>query len=193
MATRKKPDATTSAEKGPPGGNRFGAAYSGMTEAQAQMKMLEQGLLLFREQRLAEAKGWFEKAVQGPELNVRLTAKTHLSVCERRLRKPVLELATADDHYNYGVERLNARDLDTARKHLEISLALRPNCEHVLYAFAGALALSGDLPGSYENLRRAIELNPANRNSARQDPDFHAIAHHSLFSQLLHPERHQPF
>jgi tetratricopeptide (TPR) repeat protein len=157
------------------------------------MRALEQGLALFREQRLAEARSWFDKAAQGPQANVRLTAKTHLSVCERRLKKPVLELATADDHYNYGVERLNARDLEASRRHLEISLALRPNTDYVYYAFAGALALSGDIAGSYENLKRAIELNPSNRNSARQDPDFLAVIHNPLFSQLLHPERHQPF
>jgi tetratricopeptide (TPR) repeat protein len=188
MATRKKSDALPAADKSrtlsPPGGK---------TETQSQMQMLEQGLRLFREERFAEAKSWFDKAAQGPQANVRLTAKTHLSVCERRLKRPVLELSSADDHYNYGVERLNARDLEAARRHLEISLALRPNTDYVLYAFAGALALSGDISASYENLRRAIELNPANRNAARQDPDFQPVSHNPLFSQLLHPERHPPY
>ncbi len=187
MATRKKPDATVTSEK------PRGFGMPGQSESQTQMKTLEQGLRLFREQRLAEAKGLFEKAAQGPEANVRLTAKTHLSVCERRLRKPLLELASADDHYNYGVERLNARDLEASRRHLEISLALRPDTDYVLYAFAGALALSGDIAGSYENLKRAIEINPANRNSARQDPDFLPVSHNPLFMQLLHPERRQGF
>ena len=188
MATRKKAETPVTAESANPV-----PASGGPTEKEAQMIALEQGLALFRELRFAEAKGSFEKAARGSQANVRLTAKTHLSVCERRLKKPVLELTTADDHYNYGVERLNARDLEAARRHLEISLALRPNTDYVLYAFAGALALSGDISASYENLRRAIDLNPANRNSARQDPDFQSVTHNPLFSQLLHPERHQPF
>lgn len=194
MATKKKPESPNPADRARAGGIRLadGSANSGPSESQAQMKALEQGLRLFREQRLAEAKNWFDKAALGPEANVRLAAKTHLSVCERRLRKPVLELVTADDHYNYGVERLNARDLESSRRHLEISLALRPDTDYVLYAFAGALALGGDISASYENLRRAIEINPTNRNAARQDPDFSSVSHNPLFSQLLHPERRKP-
>jgi tetratricopeptide (TPR) repeat protein len=165
------------------------AVDHGPTESEIQIQALEQGLRLFREQRFAEAKGHFEQAAQGPQAPVRLTAKTHLSVCERRIQKPSLSLETADDHYHYGVERLNARDLPTARKHLEIALALRPNSEYILYAFAAALTLSGDVPGAYENLRRAIEIHPRNRLTARQDPDFAAVVHSPLFAHLFHPER----
>ncbi len=161
----------------------------GQGERDKQLQSLEQGLRLFREQRLAEARVFFEQAALGPQLAVRHTAKSHISVCDRRLQKATLELQTAEDHYNYGVERLNARDLEIARKHLEVALALKPECEYMLYGFAAALALSGDAPGAYENLRRAIEADPRNRNTARQDPDFASVAHNPLFVHLLHPER----
>jgi len=196
MPTRKKTEVTATAEKNRPRGPRVveadGASpglVSGPSEAEIQIQALEQGLRLFRDQRFAEARPHFESAAAGPQAPVRLTAKTHLSVCERRTQRPALALETADDHYNYGVERLNARDLPAARKHLEIALALRPGSEYILYAFAGALALSGDVAGAYENLKRAIEIQPRNRNAARQDPDFASIVHSPLFVQLFHPER----
>jgi tetratricopeptide (TPR) repeat protein len=164
------------------------------TENESQMRSLEEGLRLFRAARFAEAREWFIHAARGPQRAVGHTARSHISVCDRRLQKPVLDLKTAQDHYNYGVERLNARDLDTARKHLEIALALDPRCDYMLYAFAAALALSGDAINAYENLRRAIELEPRNRNTARQDPDFAGVAHNPLFAQLLQqPQKSQPF
>jgi tetratricopeptide (TPR) repeat protein len=196
MPNRKKPELTAAIEKNRPRSPRVAEVDAeapplviGPTDLEVQIQSLEQGLRLFREQRFAEARQHFEAAARGPQAPVRLTAKTHLSVCERRLQRPALALESADDHYNYGVERLNARDLPAARKHLEIALALRPGSEYILYAFAATLALSGDIPGAYENLKRAIEIHPRNRNAARQDPDFAGIVHSPIFAQLFHPER----
>ncbi len=195
MATRKKVEGTPAAEKAGavPGAAVDGAAAVVQTQADAQMKALEQGLRLFRAQQFAEARVFFEHAAKGPQLPVTLTAKNHVVVCDRRMQKPLLALKTASDHYHYGVERLNARDLETARKHLEVALALDPKCDYMLYGYAAALALSGDISGAYENLRRAVDADPRNRNAARQDPDFASVAHTPLFAQLLHPERSQPF
>ncbi len=158
-----------------------------------QMKALEQGLRLFREHRFDEARAVFEHAAKGPQLSVTHVAKSHMAVCDRRSQKPGTELQTAEDHYNHGIERLNARDFGPARRHLAAAVALKPDADHMLYALAAVLALCGDPAGSYENLRRAIESDPRNRNAARHDPDFSAVANSPLFAQLLHPEKQQPF
>jgi hypothetical protein len=57
--------------------------------------------------------------------------------------------------------------------------------DHVLYALAACQSLGGDLQPAYENLKRAIELQPRNRLAARRDPDFAAIAGHPAFARLL--------
>ncbi len=158
-------------------------------ESSAQLESLEQGIRLFREQRFSEARDFFERSTRGPQLDVARTAKNHITVCDRRIQKPALDLKTGDDHYNYAVERLNARDLENARKHFEVALALSPEVDYILYGFAATLALSGDTAAAYENLRRAIEIDPRNRNTARQDPDFATVSHHPLFVQLWHPEK----
>jgi hypothetical protein len=45
------------------------------------------------------------------------------------------------------------------------------------------------LQAGYENLKRAIDLQPRNRLAARQDPDFAAMSEHPAFIRLLYPDR----
>ena len=87
-----------------------------------------------------------------------------------------VKLSTAEDHFNYGVERLNARDVDLALHHLGRALAMQPDADHVLYTMALCCGFAGDGNGACENLKRAIDLEPRNRILARQDPEFTALA-----------------
>jgi tetratricopeptide (TPR) repeat protein len=199
MAARKKTELASPIDTSRP---RSGASEDGNAPAPPvpvdlprdnQIRALEQALRLFREHRFSEAREIFETAAKGPQLSVTHVAKSHIAVCDRRIQKPGMELQTADDHYNYGVERLNARDFGLARKHLAAAVSLRPNADHMLYGLAAVLALTGDPSGSYENLKRAIEIDPRNRNAARHDADFAGVANTPLFAQVLHPERTPPF
>jgi hypothetical protein len=52
-----------------------------------------------------------------------------------------------------------------------------------------AHALSGDLDAAYENLRRAIDLDPRNRIIARRDADLAHLADRPPLVALLYPER----
>ena len=195
MATRKREGASPAVSKfqaPTPGAGHIGDSPSFLlahTETDAQMKFLEQGLRLFQEHRFGEAKESFERAATGPQQSVARTAKNHIVVCDRRTQAPEIALQTGDDHYNYGVERLNARDLEMACRHLEIAVSLSPNCEYMLYALAAALALRGDSARSCENLRRAIQGDPRNRNTARLDPDFSSVSHDPQFIALFYPDR----
>ena len=62
-------------------------------------------------------------------------------------------------------------------------------CDHIHYALALAQALSGDIAGAHENLKRAIELEPRNRLIARQDADFAPLANQPPFDALVYPEK----
>ena len=162
--------------------------------SEEQLKAFDQAVKLFRAQNYREARELFEEAVPGPQKEVSHNARLHIAMCDRRLAKPALELRTLDDHYNYAIERLNARDIDSARKHLEEALNLhnhdgaRP-ADHVYYALAACAGLSGDARAAYENLKRAIEIDPRNRVAARQDHDFSAILQQPFIQQLLFPDK----
>jgi Flp pilus assembly protein TadD len=98
-------------------------------------------------------------------------------------------LRSADDFYNYGVALMNARNVAAAREHLETAARLAPGCDYIHYALGLAQALTGDLAAAYENLKRAIELEPRNRIIARQDADLAPLANHPPLDSLLYPER----
>jgi tetratricopeptide (TPR) repeat protein len=173
---RRRPDAT-------------GAAMESRNLAQAQLKSFEAAVRLFHSAKFGEAREMFEKAVHGPNREMAHNAELHVRMCDRRLQKPVVDLKTAEDHYNYGVAMVNARNLTAAQHHLESALRLEPDADHVFYALALCKGLSGDIAGAYESLKRAIELEPRNRITARQDADFVGFSSHPEIQQLLFPDK----
>ena len=143
--------------------------------AKVQLKIYEEAVGLFSQRKMREAHARFAEASKGPDAHVADKARSYAQVCERRMASSAPVLKTAEDHFNYGVERLNSREFEQAQNHFERALAMQPNAEHVYYTMALCCGLSGDGVGACENLKRAIDLEPKNRILARQDPEFAGI------------------
>ncbi len=144
--------------------------------SEVQLKTYEHAVQLFAQRKLAEAMERFLEVAKGPAPHISDKARSYAQVCERRTNGIQVKLSTAEDHFNYGVERLNARDVELAKHHLGRALALQPEADHVLYTLALCCGFAGDGNGACENLKRAIDLDPRNRILARQDPEFSALA-----------------
>jgi tetratricopeptide (TPR) repeat protein len=157
--------------------------------AARQLSSFEAAMKLFHARKLQEARDLFVAAAAGPERDVAQRAQLHIAMCDRRLQQTTVNLGSAEDHYNYGVALINSRNIGEARIHLERALQMAPGSDHIHYALALAQALSGDVVNAYENLRRAIELEPRNRIMARQDADFAPLANQPPFDTLLYPEK----
>jgi tetratricopeptide (TPR) repeat protein len=168
---------------------KAGPASSAPPPGPKQLASFEAAMKRFHARQFKEAKEFFALAATGPERDVAQRAKLHIAMCERRIGLPVVELGTAEDNYNYGVALLNSRKVAEARTHLEKALAIAPGSDHIHYALALTLALSGDLAGAHDNLKRAIELEPRNRLIARQDADFAFIVNQQPFQALIYPEK----
>jgi len=143
--------------------------------AKVQLKIYEEAVSLFSQRKLREALARFLEAARGPDAHVADKARSYAQVCERRTANSAPELKTAEDHFNYGVERLNSRDFERAQHHFGRALEMQPDAEHVYYTMALCCGLAGDGTGACENLKRAIDLEPKNRILARQDPEFAGI------------------
>ncbi len=144
---------------------------------------------LFHARNLRDARSLFQQACDGPERDVANRARMHMAMCDQRLQESTINLLSTEDYYNYGVALLNTRNVAEARKHLEKALQMAPGSDHIHYALAAAHALGGDSPRAYENLKRAIELDPRNRLMARQDSDLAHLANQPPFDSLLYPEK----
>ena len=144
---------------------------------------------LFHARKFKEARDLFVQAAGGDERAIAHKSELHIRMCDQRLKEQPLELQTSEDHYNYAIAQINARNLLAAQQHLQSALLLDSNGDHIYYALALCHGLNGDLQGAHNNLKRAIELQPRNRITARQDADFAAIANQPEIAQLLSSEK----
>jgi hypothetical protein len=156
--------------------NNTATAVEQPSATEVQLKTYEHAVQLFAQRKLAEARDRFLEVAKGPAPHISDKARSYAQVCERRTNGIEVKLSTAEDHFNYGVERLNARDVELAKYHLGLSLAMQPDADHVLYTLALCCGIAGDGTGACENLKRAIDLEPRNRILARQDPEFSTLA-----------------
>jgi tetratricopeptide (TPR) repeat protein len=147
-----------------------------VSAASVQLKTWEKAVRLFGQRQFAEACDQFRVVATGPDSQIADKARSYLQICERKVAGPEMEFRTAEDHFNYGVERMNARDMEKARLHLGRALGIEPDGDHILYTLALCCGLTGDGNGACENLKRAISLEPRNRILARQDPEFSNLA-----------------
>ena len=141
-----------------------------------QLHAYEEAVALFAQRKFADAAKRFVAATDGPASHIADKARSYEQVCLRRATGFDLKLTSAEDHFNYGVERLNARDTGIARRHLSKALELEPKGDHIFYTLALCEGLDGNAAGACENLQRAIDIDPRNRIIARQDPEFSALA-----------------
>ena len=157
---------------------------------QAQMKVYEEAMALFHQQKFQRAKQELEKVLEGPSKELADRARTHLRITEQRM-KPLSEQnpKSPEDHYQRGVAMMNLGRWDEARESLDKARKLAPKADHVHYALAALDCLTGEADSAMANLKVAIELRPSNRYHARNDEDFAFLQEDPRFTELLYPEK----
>jgi tetratricopeptide (TPR) repeat protein len=155
-----------------------------------QLKVYEQAVQHFHQQKFVKAKELLEKVQAGPSKELADRARIHLSIVEQRMAKlPAPTVRTQEDHYQAGVAMMNLGRWDEARDHLLRARKLAPKADYVFYAMAALDCLTGEAESAMENLKIAIQLRPENRYHARNDEDFAFLQEDPRFTELLYPER----
>ena len=106
------------------------------------------------------------------ELNDRV--RLYLALCERHLRT-VPEPRTLEERLYAATLALNARDEETALRHLGEIVAQEPDHDGALYMLGVVYALKEEPDMALRYLQRAIERNPDNRSLALQDADLERL------------------
>jgi tetratricopeptide (TPR) repeat protein len=157
---------------------------------QQQLKLYEEALKHFQQQKFAKAKEALEDVVKGPSRELADRARVHLRICEQRVsRAPAAVPKSAEEHYTQGVALMNLGRWDEAREHLDRARKAAPKADHIVYAMAALDCLTGEADSAMENLKIAIQLRPENRYHARNDEDFAFLQEDPRFTELLYPER----
>ena len=157
---------------------------------QAQLKVYDEALALFHQQKFARSKQELEKVLEGPSKELADRARMHLKIAEQRM-KPSHEQnpRTADEHYQRGVAMMNIGRWDDARESLDKARKAAPKADHIHYALAALDCLTGEADSALANLKIAIQLRPENRYHARNDEDFAFLQEDPRFTELLYPEK----
>src|SRR6516165_12037853 len=157
---------------------------------QAQLKLYDEALALFHQQKFAKAKQELEKVIEGPSKELADRARMHLKIAEQRM-KPSQEQnpRNFEEHYQRGVAMMNLGRWDDARESLDKARKLAPKADHIVYALAALDCLTGEADAALANLKIAIELRGANRYHARNDEDFAFLQEDPRFTELLYPEK----
>jgi tetratricopeptide (TPR) repeat protein len=157
---------------------------------QAQMKVYEEAMSLFHQQKFQRAKQELERVIAGPSKELADRARTHLRITEQRMNPTTDQNPRSpEDHYQRGVAMMNLGRWDEARESLEKARKLAPKADHVHYALAALDCLTGEADSALANLKIAIELRSANRYHARNDEDFNFLQEDPRFTELLYPEK----
>ena len=149
----------------------------------------EAAVKLLSENQIAKARSAFERLAETATPDLAQRARVYLSICNQRLSRPAVNLKTAEDHYNYGVQLANRGSLEEAQQYLTKALKLAPKCDYIHYALASTSALRDHAEEALEHLAHAIELNGRNRYLAQNDPDFLSLFEDPRFTELLYPEK----
>jgi tetratricopeptide (TPR) repeat protein len=157
---------------------------------QAQLKLYDEALGLFHQQKFARAKQELEKVLEGPSKELIDRARMHIKIAEQRM-KPSAEHTprTAEDHYQRGVAMMNVGRWDDARESLDKARKAAPKADYIHYALAALDCLTGEADAALKNLKVAIDLRPENRYHARNDEDFAFLQEDPRFTELLYPEK----
>ena len=155
-----------------------------------QLKLYEEALRQFQQQKFHRAKEALERVLEGPSKELGDRAQVHLRICGQRIsRLPVAAPKSAEEHYTQGVALMNLGRWDEAREHLDRARKAAPKADHIVYAMAALDCLTGEADSAMLNLKVAIQLRPENRYHARNDEDFAFLQEDPRFTELLYPER----
>ncbi len=154
-----------------------------------QLAAFEAAMQSFHRREFATAMPLFEQASVGQTRDLAQTAQMHVRMCQQRLSAASPILKSAEDYYAYGLALTNQRKLSDAEAALAKAIALAPRADYIHYALALARGLQGNYRGAAESLAKAIELQPANRKSARFDTDFLEVLKHSPVRELVYSDK----
>jgi tetratricopeptide (TPR) repeat protein len=153
------------------------------------VELFEKAVKAFGKKDFARARGHLDQLVEGhgDQSDFLERARSYLAMCDRAEGGRPPRPRTFEEQLNYGVVLHNRGEYAQAVKYLQQAVDKHPRNEHALYCLAAAQARAGETEAAVKALRSAIQLNPASRTQARQDPDFEALRHQEGFAALVAP------
>ncbi len=172
----KKPGKTNESQAGTP--------HEPPVDARSHTECFASGMKLFSAGNFAEAYEVFEVASDGPVLAINESARMYSKACQQKLDRQKLEFASPEERYEFGVDLLRQGRYTEALASLETALKSGETAP-LRYALALASGNIGDPSAAVKHFRRACELDPAFRTTARTDAAFQTLLQFSELREAL--------
>ena len=164
-------------------------ASGGDRQYRQAVELFEKAVKAFGKRDFTRARGHLDHLIEshGDQSDFVERARSYLAMCDRAEGDGGPRPRTFEEMLNYGVVLHNRGEFGPAIKYLRQAVDKHPRNEHALYCLAAAQARAGETEAAVKALRSAIQINPASRTQARQDPDFEALRGHEEFAALVAP------
>jgi len=153
----------------------------------AALALLEKGIEYIHKRDFKKARAELQTLIQSypGEAEIVERARTYIRICDREEAAPRKQPTSTDQLYALGILEHNRGNYDEAISYFRRSLEKHPDADYIYYSVAASLARKGDVTGSLENLKKAIELNQDSRIFAKNDADFAALQSEKEFAELV--------
>lgn len=165
-----------------PGKTNDSQAAAPLTDARSHTECFAKGMKLFAAGDYAAALEVFENASDGLELSVNESARMYARICQQRLDRQRMEVASPEERYEVGLDLIRQGRFTEALSSLESELKSNETAP-LRYALALAAGNIGDPAAAVKHFRRACELDPAIRARARADAAFQTLLQFSEFRE----------
>jgi tetratricopeptide (TPR) repeat protein len=162
----KKPGKTNESQAGTP--------LEPPADTRSHTECFARGMKLFSAGDYASACEAFETASDGPELAINESARMYARICQQKLDRQRMEAASLEERYSAGIDLLGQGRFTEALSCLELALKAGETAP-LRYALALATGNIGDTATAVRHFRRACELEPAMRATARSDAAFRTL------------------
>jgi len=102
-------------------------------------------------------------------------ARAYLAIAQKRPKKEGVSLKGFEDHYRYGIARINQKDYPGAIKLLEKALEYKEKEGLIFYLMADANILMGQSDAALELLKKAVQKDKNFSVLAQNEPDFESL------------------
>lgn len=112
-------------------------------------------------------------------------ARAYLSIAQKRPKKEAVSLKGFDDHYRYGLAKINQKDYPGAVKMLEKALEYKEKEGLVYYLLADAHYLMGQTDEALELLKKAVQKDKNVAVLAQNETDFERLWEDKKFKLII--------
>ncbi len=153
----------------------------------AALALLEKGIELIFQKEFKKARNELKSLLETypGELDILARTRSYIQICDREEAAQKKQSISTDQLYAFGVMEHNKANYDMAIAYFLQSIEKHPNADYVYYSVAASMAMKGNLVGSLENLRKAVELNEDSRVYAKNDTDFSILQSKKEFAELV--------